>query len=575
MKPWHLSRAGALCFAVVCLFDARASSAQDAQTNVVESVPQRLIVKYKSSGGRSLSAATMRERMTARLSSMAATPFLRMRQLATGAELFRPERKMNKADLEALAARLRKEPDIEYVEPDAWMHPTFTPNDSRYNEQWHYYQSTGGARLPQAWDITTGSGAVVAVLDTGYRPHPDLIDNLIGGYDFISDTAVSVDGNGRDSNATDPGDWYRNSACGPNAPPSRNSSWHGTHVAGTVAAETNNGSGVAGVAFGAKVVPVRVLGRCGGSLSDIADAIIWASGGSVSGVPNNPNPAQVINMSLGGSGSCGSTYQNAINIARANGATVVVSAGNSNTNASNARPANCSGVITVAATDRNGGRSYYSNYGSTVELSAPGGDVRVSGGGVLSTVNAGSTTPGNENAYAFFQGTSMAAPHVAGVAALMYSVDPSLTPNEVASVLEGTARSLPGSCSGGCGAGIVDAYQAVLAVGGGSGGPPSCPAGSTTYTGSVNSSGSYSIEPNGNYYFSSAGTHEGTMFGPSNANFDLRLYRWQGGRWQVVASSVTGSSDESVTYSGSSGYYLWAVWSASGTGNYTFCLDRP
>ena len=162
------------------------------------------------------------------------------------------------------------------------MRRTLTPNDTRYNEQWHYFEATGGINAPAAWDKSTGTGVVVGVIDTGYRPHADLAANLLPGYDFISDTFVVNDGNGRDSDARDPGDWINAGECGPGDPATfEASSWHGTHVAGTIAAVTNNGNGVAGVAFNARVVPARVLGKCGGFTSDIADAIVWASGGTV------------------------------------------------------------------------------------------------------------------------------------------------------------------------------------------------------------------------------------------------------------------------------------------------------
>src|SRR5690606_5927367 len=227
---------------------------------------------------------------------------------------------------------------------------------------------------------------------------------------------------------------------------------------------TNNGVGVAGTAFNAKIQHVRVLGRGGGYTSDIADGIIWASGGSVPGVPANPNPAEVINLSLGGQGSCGSTTQNAINGAVSRGTTVVVAAGNSNMNVSNFTPANCNNVIAVAATDQNGSRASFSNYGTGIDVSAPGV-------GIMSTLNSGSTTPGSES-YASYNGTSMAAPHVAGVVALMQSVASTpLTPAQVESILKSTARPLPGSCSGGCGAGIINAKAAVDAVLGNGPGP--------------------------------------------------------------------------------------------------------
>lgn len=351
------------------------------------------------------------------------------------------------------------------------MHALATPNDPLYPDQWHYYEATAGINAPGAWDLATGTGAVVAVLDTGKTTHPDLTANWLGGYDFISNTSISRDGNGRDSNPQDQGDWSLAGECG-SATPS-NSSWHGTHVAGTVGAAGNNGIGVAGVAFTAKVVPVRVLGKCGGLSSDISDAIVWASGGNVNGVPANPNPAKVLNLSLGGSGNCSQAYRRAINGAIGRGASVVVAAGNSNANASGFTPANCAGVITVAALDRTGNRAFYSNFGNVVEIAAPGGEVRLETdppgsrttpqNGILSTLNDGLTVPANPN-YVTYMGTSMAAPHVAGVVALMLSRNPALTPAQVLAELQSNARPIPGSCSGGCGAGLVDAAATVASV---------------------------------------------------------------------------------------------------------------
>lgn len=449
--------------------------------------PQQLIVMYRKplSNATANAAANRSARATAVLNAVSdrlAVRFERVRGLAIGADLVRVNRgngngrfaiaggnaRMSEADLEAVAEELEKNPDVLYAEVDRLLKPLATPNDSRYNEQWHYFEATGGLRLPAAWDQSIGTGARVAVLDTGYRPHTDLNANIIGGYDFISDTFVANDGGGRDSNAQDPGDWMNAGECGGGYPPSdQGSSWHGTHVSGTIAAVTNNGTGVAGVAYGAKVVPVRVLGKCGGLTSDIADAIVWASGGSVSGVPANAYPADVINMSLGGGGACGSATQSAINTARSNGTVVVVAAGNENTNASGSNPANCAGVVTIAATNRNGGRSYYSNYGSVVDVAAPGGELTQSSevNGILSTLNSGSTSPGSDN-YAFYQGTSMATPHVAGVAALMMSANSTLTPDQVETMLKNTARAFPSTCSQ-CGTGIVDANAAVTAALGG------------------------------------------------------------------------------------------------------------
>lgn len=426
-------------------------------------VPQRLIVRYKDKQTRNWQsqATTLSSRGGAKLGH------LRGMALADR-QVFRLEKRMARAQLKKLRAALEADPNVLSVEEDAFMVPMFTPNDTYYSAQWHYYEATGGINLPAAWDKQTGSGVTVAVLDTGYVYHSDLDANILAGYDFIDDTFVSNDGDGRDADPSDPGDAVVRNECGAQNPPQdQDSSWHGTHVAGTVSAVTDNNKGVAGVAFDAKVVPVRVLGKCGGYLSDIADGIVWASGGSVSGVPVNSNPAQVINMSLGGSGSCDSTYQAAINTAVSNGATVVVSAGNSDADASGYRPASCDNVISVAATERFGARAYYSNYGSIVDVSAPGGDVAYDAThGIASTLNDGATGPGSE-IYVYFQGTSMAAPHVSGVAALMYAANGSVTPAQVESALKSTARSLPGACSGGCGAGIIDASAAIDEVGGG------------------------------------------------------------------------------------------------------------
>ncbi len=382
---------------------------------------------------------------------------------ATGANVIKLSKNMSEADVEALARDLQeRDPNVEYAEPDRRMYPMLTPNDPRYADQWHYGNTPGGIRAPAAWDIATGTGVVVAVIDTGIRAHADLQGGILPGYDMIADTFTANDGGGRDSDATDPGDASAAGACGSNSQPT-NSSWHGTHVAGTIAARTNNGVGVAGVAFDAKIVPVRVLGRCGGYTSDIADGIIWASGGTVSNAPANANPAKVLNMSLGGSGACSQTSQAAINSARSRGSVIVVAAGNSNTDASNFNPANCAGVVTVAAVNRNGGRASYSNYGNAIDVAAPGGETYpTASNGILSTLNTGTSGPGSDS-YSYYQGTSMAAPHVAGVAALMLSKTPGLTPDQIEAKLKSSARSFPATCNS-CGSGIVDAAAALGTV---------------------------------------------------------------------------------------------------------------
>lgn len=438
------------------------SDALSATITDVSNVPQRIIVQYRDTQQRDWPAQAVAH------GARGGTGLAHVRGLALrNRQLYRLDKHMGPGQLKTLIAKLEADPNVLSVEEDALMQPQFEPNDTYYSVQWHYYEATGGINLPAAWDKQTGTGATVAVLDTGYVYHSDLDANILPGYDFIDDTFVSNDGDGRDADPSDPGDAVQFNECGLFSPPSdQDSSWHGTHVAGTIAAVTDNSKGVAGVAFDAKVVPVRVLGKCGGYLSDIADAIVWASGGSVPGVPVNPYPAQVINMSLGGSGSCDTTYQTAIDTAVANGTTVVVSAGNSDADASGYRPASCDNVVSVAATERFGARSYYSNYGNTVDVSAPGGDLSYDAThGIASTLNDGATSPGSE-IYVYYQGTSMAAPHVSGTAALMYATDSALSPAQVESVLKSTARALPGSCSGGCGAGIIDASAAIDAVSG-------------------------------------------------------------------------------------------------------------
>lgn len=381
--------------------------------------------------------------------------------------VMRVNKKLTSLEANALMQEIVESGNVEYIEIDQMLQPFATPNDPRYSDQWHYFEANGGLNLPTAWDSATGAGVTVAVLDTGYRPHADLNANILPGYDMISNLLVANDGGLRDNDASDPGDATTRGECGTDAngnpvPSSnRDSSWHGTHVAGTVAAVTNNGEGVAGVAYDSRVVPVRVLGKCGGLTSDIADGIIWASGGSVSGVPANTNPADVINMSLGGSGACSATTQNAINQARNNGSVIVIAAGNDNDNANNYNPGNCNGVVNVASVNRDGGRAYYSNYGTSIDVAAPGGAMSRfdSSGGVLSTYNSGTNGPVADS-YEYSQGTSMAAPHVAGVAALIKQAKPNATPDEIERILKDTTRSFPATCTS-CGTGIVDAAAAV------------------------------------------------------------------------------------------------------------------
>ncbi len=437
----------------------------------------RFVVTYRSGTAPRRDAGALDRSLAKAAAANGLDSLQRLRRTAAGSDVVVSSRALSRAEAAALMARIAADPDVEYVENDMRMVAYLTPNDTRFSEQFGFGNGAGGIRATSAWDRTLGAGAVVAVIDTGITSHSDLNANVQGGYDFISALTgtdaqqlgaffISADGNGRDANPADPGDWNDNA----NVCRTSNSSWHGTHVAGTVAAVTNNARGVAGTAPAAKIVPVRVLGRCGGLSSDIADAITWASGGSVPGVPSNPNPADVINLSLGGAnpGACPQVYRTALQGAVARGSIVVVAAGNSNADVSTARDAsgnavgytmtNCGTVISVGSVTSTGARSSFSNFGTAVDIAAPGS-------GILSTVNNGTRGPTTEG-YAAYNGTSMASPHVAGVAALVQSVARTpLTQEQMRTLLKDTSRAFPVSSAGRpIGRGIVDANAAVNAA---------------------------------------------------------------------------------------------------------------
>jgi len=383
------------------------------------------------------------------------------RTLGVGADLVVGSRSFDRVEAEQLMRQIAANPDVASVEPNIRLYPTLTPNDTFFNLQYGFQSGPGGSKADQAWNLGfLGAGKVVAVIDTGYRPHVDLNANIINGYDFITNVATANDGNGRDPSALDPGDWTVANQCAPGWI-ARNSSWHGTHVAGTVAAVTNNAAGVAGMAYQTKVLAIRALGRCGGSLADIADAVTWASGGAVAGVPAvGANKATAINMSLGGSGSCaGSVMQTAITGALNRGTTVVVAAGNSNANVAGFTPASCigGGLIVIAATDSAGAKAGFSNYGANVDVSAPGVNI-------ASTFNTGTTAP-LADTYAYLSGTSMSSPHVAGLVAMMQSkpgVD--CTPGQIESLIRTWITPFPplGPPPGTMGTGIINAFTTVL-----------------------------------------------------------------------------------------------------------------
>jgi len=420
---------------------------------------------------------------------------------------------------EQLAARLAADADVEYAVVDQRRRPFAAPNDPRYLTvggtgpaagQWYLRPPTStfvsAIDAETAWDVSTGSSSVVvAVIDTGVRfDHADLVGRLLPGYDFIADVPTANDSDERDADASDPGDWITQAedqqaggpfeGCG-----AADSLWHGTQVSGLIGAATDNADGMASVGRNVMVLPVRVLGKCGGFDSDIIAGMRWAAGLNVPGVPANPvaNRAKVLNLSLGGPGACAQSYVDAVAAINAAGAVVVASAGNSAGHAVHT-PANCPGVIAVAALRNVGTKVGFSDIGPEVAVSAPGGNCVNIGANepclypILTATNAGTTTPvAGSSAYtdSFNStfGTSFSAPLVAGTAGLMLSVQPALTPTNTRDVLQCTARAFPttGGASGSvtqcrapsatvqfecycttstCGAGMLNAAAAVRAA---------------------------------------------------------------------------------------------------------------
>ena len=424
-----------------------------------------------------------------------------------------------------LAARLAAQSDVEYAVVDAHMRASGAPNDPYYGAgqtaitppvgQWYLRSPSGDGTAASinaeaAWSITPGkSSVVVAVLDTGITRHPDLDSKVLPGYDFVSDVGQANDGNGRDSDPSDPGDGVTSADVGvvSNCATSdiQSSSWHGTQTAGLIGAATNNGVGMASIGHDVMLLPLRVLGKCGGTESDVGPAMLWAAGISVDGVPDNKNPAKVINLSLGGaSGSaCDPYYQQVVNQVLAKGVVVVAAAGNQGLAVGS--PANCTGVIAVAGVRHTGTKVGYSDLGNNVVISAPAGNcVNTSGPclfPLLTTSNSGTAGPvspiyTDDTAHPSL-GTSFSAPLVSGTVALMFSANPALTPTAVRNALMTSARAFPFSgappiqrTTGGpffpvsactaptnvsqgyecycttstCGAGLLDAGAAVAAV---------------------------------------------------------------------------------------------------------------
>ena len=366
------------------------------------------------------------------------------------------------AQAEPIARALEARPDVLAVEPNMRVYPAQSPvipNDPIFPQQWDMWDGGGssdyGTRAAMLWDVTRGAPEViVGVVDTGSTVHPDLAGTTVPGFDFISDAAAARDGNQWDTDPSDQGDWCPEK--------SKASTWHGTHVAGTINAIQDNGIGVTGLAPAVKVQHLRVLGECGGSGADILAAVLWGAGGDLRpwfgttpGVnPGiNPTPASVLNLSLGGESTCGSIAQQIFNEVRALGSTVVVAAGNESTTVAASWPANCQGVVSVASSTRSGAMSGFSNYGTfpgQLTISAPGG-------GIWSTYNTGSTVPVTPN-YASVNGTSMATPHVSAGAAILNGFGVR-QPSSVESALKSSVLPFPAGSNCDlvrCGAGLLD-----------------------------------------------------------------------------------------------------------------------
>jgi serine protease len=421
-------------------------------------------------------------------------------------------------------ARVRADPDVEFAVPDERRFPHAVPNDPLYNPgsvggQWYLQNGTyvvpnntdlslnaqpSAIRAQSAWDVSVGSSdIVIAVIDTGVAyTHPDLASRLLPGYDFITDVDVANDGDGRDADATDAGDWITSaddagttaggkfSNCGVS-----DSSWHGTRVSGILGALSNNGVGVTGVTWNPKILPVRALGKCGGWDDDIIDGMAWAAGMHVDAVPDNPqaNWAKVENLSFGSTDACPASYQTIISQLSARGVIVVVSAGNESGPV--ATPANCPGVVAVAGLRHTGTKVGYSSLGPEVTVGAPGGNcVNVAVGqpclfSIITTTNSGTTTAGADvytgtDQFTDNVGTSFSAPIVSGVVALMASVNSHLNNPQLITRLQQSAVPYPvstdptvpmcpaanantGECScttSTCGAGMANADNALQAV---------------------------------------------------------------------------------------------------------------
>ena len=466
----------------------------------------QIIVKWRSGAKRTLSANAAQR--AGKLSASSGHAIRHKRRSTSTTEVFKLERRMSGSELQAVLERLNADPDVEFAVADKRRQIQQIPSDPLFPDQW-YFRSTEPAatQTEQAWDIVTGKpevDTVVAVLDTGVLAgHPDLMGKVLDGFDFVSEPLMGNDGDGWDNDATDPGDWVNQTDRANavfNGCSLRSSSWHGTRVSGLIAATSNEGAGMAGAAWDARILPVRVLGKCGGDDSDIIDAMRWAAGLPVDGAPVNATPATIINMSLGGNDECSAAYQSAVDEITAAGTLIVASVGNEGIPVG--VPANCAGVLGVSGIRHVGTKVGYSNLGTGADIAAPAGNC-VNDGPPFSVdepcvyhvqvpINSGDTMPvPDSNIYTDAVtrpnfGTSFSAPLVAGAAALMHEVNPALTPAQFTTLLQESATPFPTSSDtttlicrvpttfvqGGecicttltCGAGMLNTFSAVQAA---------------------------------------------------------------------------------------------------------------
>ena len=519
-RPFFVALSAGACLCVVALSTGAPAAAAESvapRARPLAPVPAAaladhpsfgLIVKLRDAPSHETAQAlhtapAQADRLARVLGEVSAPALASTRPVGRASHLLDFGRPLTRAESAALIAKLAARPDVQWVEANTREHRANTPDDPQFTNQF-WLQTVRGSNanvlsdrlrgvpgFQTAWNTTTGSPSiVVAVLDTGITVHPEIDNHILPGYDFVTDPVYANDGNGRDADPSDPGDFV--SQADINANPAafsgctiEDSSWHGTDIAGIIGASTNDGVGVAGVHWNARILPVRVAGKCGAEVTDIIDGMRWAAGLAVAGAPINPNPARVINISFTGTTVCGQAYQDAIDELAALPDPVVVVAAAGNARGAIERPASCNGVVAVGAVNRDGFKTSYSNFGAGMTLMTVGGDYSGEGiwgpyladGGLLTIDNNGLTSPGTAG-YAYVFGTSFSTPVVSATVSLMLSLNPSLT---VAQIIDGLKRSARphvtapriGACSSAnpwrcicttttCGAGLLDAPQALI-----------------------------------------------------------------------------------------------------------------